>query len=302
MTTSQATPEVPLGDPTAFGLSPSRAADFKTCPLLYRFRTVDRLPEPPSATATKGTLVHAVLDAVFDLPAPQRDAAAAVALVDAQWQRLSTAQPELAGLFTGDAEREEWLASARALVAGYFELEDPRRLEPQCRETLVEVEVEHALNPSVGMELTEGLRLRGYIDRLDVTAAGDVRVVDYKTGATPGENYESAALFQLKFYALLIWRTRGVIPKQLRLVDLASKQVLDYSPSEQELLSCERMLTALARTITSALGSGEFAPRRSRLCGWCPHQAFCPAHGGTPPPYPGIPAVPHTATADGPED
>ncbi len=24
-------------------LSPSRAADFKTCPLLYRFRTIDRL-------------------------------------------------------------------------------------------------------------------------------------------------------------------------------------------------------------------------------------------------------------------
>ena len=29
-------------------LSPSRAADFKTCPLLYRFRTIDRIPEPRS--------------------------------------------------------------------------------------------------------------------------------------------------------------------------------------------------------------------------------------------------------------
>ena len=26
-------------------LSPSRASDFMTCPLLYRYRTIDRLPE-----------------------------------------------------------------------------------------------------------------------------------------------------------------------------------------------------------------------------------------------------------------
>jgi len=279
MTTSQLPHVADSNGSTRLSLSPSRAGDFKTCPLLYRFRTVDRLPEPASAAATKGTLVHAVLDAVFDLPAVQRNAAAAIALVEPQWRQLSAAEPELAQLFASEADLEKWLTSARALVAGYFELEDPRRLEPQSREALIEVELEEALIPGT-------LTLRGYIDRLDVTAGGDVRVVDYKTGATPGENYETKALFQLKFYALLVWRTRGVVPKQLRLVYLASKQVLDYSPTEQELLSCEQILISLAHAITSARSSGEFAPRPSRLCGWCPHQALCPAHGGTPPPYP----------------
>lgn len=277
MTTSHETTTID-GRP-AFALSPSRAADFKTCPLLYRFRTIDKLPEPPSTAATKGTLVHAVLDAVFGLPAGQRDATTAAAMVEPQWQQLSAAEPELAQLFSSDTQLAEWLDSARALIVGYFELEDPRRLEPQSREALIEVELKDA-------DANSTLALRGYIDRLDVTAGGDVRVVDYKTGATPGESYESKALFQLKFYALLVWRTRGVVPKQLRLVYLASKQLLDYSPTEQELLSCERMLASLARAITSARESGEFAPRPSRLCGWCPHQALCPAHGGTPPPYP----------------
>ncbi|NUP20980.1 MAG: DUF2800 domain-containing protein, partial [Streptomyces sp.] len=46
-------------------LSPSRASDFMQCPLLYRFRVIDRLPEKPSAAATKGTLVHAVLERLF---------------------------------------------------------------------------------------------------------------------------------------------------------------------------------------------------------------------------------------------
>ena len=50
----------PLPQRTA-ALSPSRAADFMVCPLLYRFRVIDRLPSPPSHAAARGTLVHAVL-------------------------------------------------------------------------------------------------------------------------------------------------------------------------------------------------------------------------------------------------
>lgn len=53
-------------------LSPSRAADFMSCPLLYRFRTIDQLPEPPSPEATRGTVVHTVLERLFDLPAVER--------------------------------------------------------------------------------------------------------------------------------------------------------------------------------------------------------------------------------------
>ena len=72
-------------------LSPSRAADFKQCPLLFRFRTIDKLEGPPSPAAARGTLVHAVLEHLFDLPAAERTPAAArrparAALV-APWSR-----------------------------------------------------------------------------------------------------------------------------------------------------------------------------------------------------------------------
>src|SRR3569623_546735 len=53
-------------------LSPSRASDFMTCPLLYRYRTIDKLPEEPSVDALRGTVVHKVLEDLFDLPAPSR--------------------------------------------------------------------------------------------------------------------------------------------------------------------------------------------------------------------------------------
>src|SRR5579859_3347369 len=210
----QALPEAILGS-----LSPSRAADFKACPLLYRFRCIDHLPEAPSRVATRGTLVHAVLESLFDLPAAERTLAAAQALVPDAWQRVLDEAPESAELFADDSDGgqlREWLDSAAALLQNYFALEDPSRLEPAAREERVEIVI-------------DGLRLRGYVDRIDISPAGDIRIVDYKTGASPREAFEAKALFQMKFYALVLWRTRGVVPRQLRLMYLADTDTLSYA-------------------------------------------------------------------------
>jgi putative RecB family exonuclease len=265
---------VELPTPLIGSLSPSRASDFKTCPLLYRFRSIDRLPQQPTAAATRGTLVHAVLERLFDLPAGDRTPESAAELLEPEWQRLREAAPELGDLFADEAELAVWLESARALLGGYFTLEDPRRLEPAEREQLVEV------------VLASGLRLRGYVDRLDVAPTGAIRVVDYKTGSAPREAFEGKALFQLKFYALVLWRTRGVVPRLLRLMYLGDRQVLDYTPEEGELLRFERTLESLWAAIDRATTAQDFRPNPSKLCDWCDHQALCPAFGGTPPPYP----------------
>jgi putative RecB family exonuclease len=275
---SEAESEVPVELPAAVlgTLSPSRAADFKTCPLLYRFRCVDRLPEAPSRAATRGTMVHAVLESLFDLPAAGRTLAAARELLPAAWQRVRDEEPVVDELFAADgdgSEFAEWMASAAALLGNYFELEDPSRIEPESREQLIEVVV-------------DGLRLRGYVDRLDVSPAGDIRVIDYKTGSTPREAFEAKALFQMKFYALVLWRIRGVVPRQLRLIYLSDTDTLTYSPDAEELVRFERTVMAVWAAIRRALQTGDFRPSPSRLCDWCAHKALCPAWGGTPPPFP----------------
>jgi putative RecB family exonuclease len=68
-------------------LSPSRASDFMTCPLLYRFRVIDRLPEPPTEATARGTLVHAVLEKLFDHPAGERTPDAAREMLSPEWDR-----------------------------------------------------------------------------------------------------------------------------------------------------------------------------------------------------------------------
>ncbi|HEU0087755.1 MAG TPA: PD-(D/E)XK nuclease family protein [Pseudonocardiaceae bacterium] len=267
-------------------LSPSRAADFKQCPLLYRFRAVDRLPETPSRVQVRGTVVHVALERLFALPAPQRDPAAGRALVDVAWRDVLGASPELAELFADptDPEFVEWLDSARALVEAYFALEDPRRVQPEACELLVEAEL-----PAASSGGGEPVLLRGYIDRLDVAPTGEIRVVDYKSGAAPREVFEAKALFQMKFYALVLLRLRGVVPHQLRLLYLADQQSLSYTPEEVELVRFERTLVAIWSAIQRAAQTGDFRPSPGRMCDWCDHKPRCPAFGGTPPPYPGWP-------------
>jgi len=260
--------------PTA--LSPSRAGDFMQCPLLYRFRVVDRLPEAPTPAMARGTVVHAVLERLFDLPAAGRTLAAAQELLGPQWERVRGETPELAALFDGDGEAlAGWLSGAADLIARWFDLEDPTRLEPAERELYVET------------TLDDGLVLRGYVDRLDVAPDGRMRVVDYKTGRAPREAFEGKALFQMKFYALVLWRLRGVVPTLLQLVYLGSGEVLRYTPEQGDLLATERKVKALWGAIERAAVTGDWRASPGKLCDWCSHRALCPSFGGTPPPLPG---------------
>jgi putative RecB family exonuclease len=113
-----------------------------------------------------------------------------------------------------------------------------------------------------------------------------LRVVDYKTGRAPGPGFEAQALFQLKFYALLLWRTRSVVPAALRLIYLGDLVTVDYSPDERELVVFERNLQALWTAVKRATDSGDWRPKRSKLCDWCSFQSLCPEFGGTPPEIP----------------
>jgi putative RecB family exonuclease len=258
-----------------WSLSPSRALDFKTCALLYRFRVIDRLPEPPSLEAARGTVVHGILEKLFDLPAAGRTMTAAADLVEPQWGEMLAEDGELAAMVDADPEGLlPLLASTRELLSSYFTLEDPRRLEPAEREVLVET------------SLPSGMRLKGFVDRLDRAPDGRLRVVDYKTGKSPREEFEGKALFQLRFYALVLWRSTGVIPTQLRLYYLADREVLDYHPDEDDLRRVERQVEALGAAIIKARESGDWRHKQSKLCDWCSFQSLCPAYGGTPPPLP----------------
>jgi putative RecB family exonuclease len=244
-------------------LSPSRVNDFSNCPLLYKYRIIDQLPESPSLDAERGTLVHTVLHDLFESPAELRTVQTAADLLPSRWREQLNAKPELAAMITSE---KEWLDRAVSLLETYFELENPTKFEPTHRELHLE------------QNMTDEIYLHGYVDRLDVAPTGEVRIIDYKTGKSPKPGWEDKALFQLRVYALLYWKEKKVIPKLLQLIYLGDSSVLKSTPTEQELVATEKSLMKIAESIRIAIETDTWAPRKSKLCDWCSFKSICPAH------------------------
>ncbi|WP_454942038.1 RecB family exonuclease [Corynebacterium argentoratense] len=253
-------------------LSPSRCGDYLQCPLLFRFRALDRLPEPKTAAQVKGTLVHAVLEEMHKLPREQRLYPAAVKQLKPTWADMCAKDKDLLELVP-EEELYDFLVECRSLLRGYFEMENPQGFDAYATEMYVDT------------VLPNGVPVRGFIDRVDVAPTGQVRVVDYKTGKKPLPRYSDQAKFQMRFYALVYWRLYGRIPDQLRLMYLKVMDSMFLAPSKEELEYFERDLADLWAKIQADIEAGQFKTKTSKLCGWCPHQSLCPEFGGTPPEF-----------------
>lgn len=252
-------------------LSPSKVSSFTGCPLAFRFSILDRLPEPPSPHAVKGTLVHSALEGLFWQHRPgSRTPEAARAELERAWETLQC-DPEFIALGLDGDGAAAFLEDAAVLVGNYFELEDPDQVR--------------AVGVELGLEVDLGsLRLRGIIDRLDVTADGDLVVVDYKTGRAPSLRFERTKMAGVHTYALLCERVFGRPPVEVRLLHLRDPLTISAVPNEQSLLGQERRTLAVWSAIERACDREDFRPRPSPLCNYCNFQPLCPAFGaGTVP-------------------
>src|SRR6478736_729706 len=115
--------------PLPTSLSPSKVSTFKDCALAFRFSAIDKLPEPTSLPAVKGTTVHRALELLL-LEAPQRRTP------ERAQQLLSVAVDEIRAtdeylsLEVTDDEALAFASDAAVMVERYFTLEDQRRVAP----------------------------------------------------------------------------------------------------------------------------------------------------------------------------
>lgn len=247
-------------------LSPSRASDFKQCPQLFKFRSIDRIPEPTSVYQARGTTAHLALERLFDLPAVERTPDRLYDLFREAWTELRTCE-EYADLFDDlDAERS-WGVESLEVLSNYFSLEDPAGIAPFDRELDM-------------LEAMDEITIRGILDRIDERPDGSLVITDYKTGKAPPERYALSAFFALKIYALLIRNRLGRTPAELRLLYLGNATMYRIPIDDTALNGMERQLKALWGAINRAIERTHFPPRTSVLCGWCSFQSMCPAFEG----------------------
>ena len=253
--------------PLPASLSPSKVSSFKDCALSFRLSNIDRLPEPPSALAAKGTLVHRALELLMweEEPGNRTEAAAL--------EKLARAVPEIldgdeyAALRLGAEERAEFVDDATALIRNYFTLEDPNRVTVIGTELRMSVEL-------------GTLKLSGIIDRLELDADGELVVTDYKTGKAPRANLEQARLTGVHFYAFLCERVLGRRPSRIQLLHLREPIAISTVPSDQSIRGLEQQTLAVWAAVEQACRREDFRPKPGRLCQFCAYHEFCPAVGG----------------------
>jgi putative RecB family exonuclease len=256
-----------VGLPYPASLSPSAVSSFKDCPLAFRFSYVDRLPEPPAPWTSRGTLVHKALELLMLRPPAQRTLEAA--LTDLDLARVALADdPDFTELDLSADEWNEFHADAAEHVRRYFQLEDPRTINP--------IGLELKLEADLGE-----IKLRGIIDRLELDG-DDLVVTDYKTGSVPSEYVENARLAGVHVYSLLCERMLGRRPARIQLLYLSKPEAIIARPSDRSTASVERKALAVWEAIERACRFDDFRPRPGRLCDFCSFRPYCPAHGGDP--------------------
>ena len=250
-------------------LSPSKVTSFRDCALAFRFSAIERLPEPSSPAMVKGTLVHSALERLFWFhERGARSESAGLAELSAAWDELQS-DPEFVSLDLTADQAEAFRDDCATLVRNYFRLEDPNEVR------------------AVGMELTldaklGDVRLRGIIDRLDLTEDGELVVIDYKTGRAPSQAYEQSKLVGVHIYAMLCEELLGRRPVRVELLHLREPTVITAEPSDQAVRGNRQRTIAVWSAIERACRDEDFRPKTGPLCKYCHFQSFCPAFGGDP--------------------
>lgn len=257
-----------MGRPIPVSLSPSKVESFKSCPLAFRFSVIDRLPEPPSPAASRGTLVHAALERLMVRPPEERTLDAA--LLDLDTARTELAEhPEFAGLGMTPDEWSTFHSEAASLVANYFLLENPT--------TVVPIGLELMMSAELG-----SVTLRGIIDRLELDDDGELVVTDYKTGRPPREGFEKSRLGGVEFYALLCEEMLGRRPARVQLMYLGEPEVIIRTPTAGTVRGVRQRAAAIWQAVQRACATDDFRPRPGPLCDWCNFRSYCPSYGGDP--------------------
>lgn len=241
----------------------SRIKTFRQCPARYRYRYVDRRPEPfTSVEAYLGTCVHAVLEWVYR----ERDAGR---------RPTATAAVERLRRIWGDGWRsdvvvirttelpETYLESGMAMVERYV-------VETLPRDHSETVALEQRLSGRADGEL----RFTGFADRVGRTVNGRLFVVDYKTSSNGGAYPEPEGGLQAKLYAAALVDSHGVDEVLAGFHYLSSGRTMWLPVSRKASAEVWRRFGELVGEVR---GAGEFPPRPGPLCAWCGFCGECPA-------------------------
>jgi len=257
--------------PLPKSLSPSRLADFQTCPRRYQHASVERIAQPASYATAKGRFVHYIFEQLLKLAGPERTIEAARGFIDAATVNVLTPEVrEEIGL--DEATEARLLAETSVIIERYFTMEDPRAVTSEGVEMRLSVTVNET-------------PLFGILDRLDRDEDGNLVIVDYKTGSLPNRNYDSQTFANAELYAVLCEEKLGERPTKIRLLYVSQGETIERPVSEVVIRARATAASAAWDKIQRYYADGDFPATPSKnACRFCSFTSLCRSQGVPVPP------------------
>ena len=285
--------------------SPTSLEQYATCGMRYFLGNILRVSTsaaPESilelSALERGSLLHAILDQFFRENAAglgpddpwTPDLRARLAEVAGEHFRAAEAKGVAGKPVTWRISQERILRELQAVLTG----DDARRREHRLRFARSELEFPGEQCGPVVIEVPgeAGVAFRGKIDRVDTTAAGGLRVADYKSGsARPYRDiatnpFDAGRRLQLPVYAAAARQAYGPgLPVHVEYL-FTKEGENGGRPAGYDLSDAAwgRFLELLRR-ILAGIGAGSFPadpggegwPGIGKNCSYCDYDRLCPA-------------------------
>ena len=271
-------------------LSVSSMDTYKTCPKKYHFRYVEKVDietSPQIATAF-GTCAHLILE-IFHNKVNKDTPVSMYGKIMADSCREAFSSDEVDGSFLDqdvwypeDQYKDdiiEFIKSKRGKVDNSIfannKINGIVYLRFMMQQYLDKIKTEGLPNvmfteKDYSFEVKDGVRVRGFIDRVDKISDDHIHVLDYKTS----KNHKYLKEFQLLVYAKalkLMYPNVKKITGSFMLLKHGFKEI-SYEFTDMDLENCSNSIIKNAKNI---LTETKWIKKPSILCNWCDYKSIC---------------------------
>lgn len=247
--------------------SHSRISTYENCPFQYKLKYIDKAVPllGPSIESYMGKVVHEALEWLYDT-AINHDLATKNEVIEYYETRWKTGWNNDIRVIKREFDAEHYKNIGKLCIEMYYE-----RYKPFDKSIVM------GLEKRIYVDLPEGKKMIGYIDRLDKKSANHFEIHDYKTSNRVMDQSTADIDRQLAIYALGIKQNFPEVEK----VDL----VWHFVKYDEEVVSIRNdlQLEELALETTEKINKIESAvdypTSTSILCEWCDYKKQCPEFG-----------------------
>jgi putative RecB family exonuclease len=242
-------------------LSHSSIETLNQCPRKWHWNYILELDTgaPENEAAVIGNMVHSILESLYGHAHQDRSADNARTIARDRWGSFTdTYQEKVQEEIPETLKHQVWAA-----LEGIFHMEDPSKVNV------------YAIEKSFDLQF-RGLKMRGFIDRIEYGQDDELVIVDFKSGNKPKRlDYVPKKLMQLYIYAWALDQ-EDIQVSEAKLYYTAHRQIISTKITDENIEVAENYLHAAVDKLEKFFTEDDFPPAPSMLCGWCPFIGQCP--------------------------